>query len=119
MKALVAEGSSSACTAVGLPIALYTTPLWDVCGVEGERELGQQQEQVREVDWAQWKMTWWTQVKKLGQYKRWLVKEGSWREQSEQEAVQKTQWGRLPHEQAAVSDWSPLSRHQTHQEVRW
>jgi hypothetical protein len=37
---------------MGLPIALYTTPLWDICGIEGKKELGQQQEQVWEVDWT-------------------------------------------------------------------
>ena len=37
MKALLAEGSSSVCSTVVLPIALNTTLLWDVSGVEGRK----------------------------------------------------------------------------------
>ena len=34
---LLEEDVCAACSAVGQPIALSTTPLWDVYGAEGER----------------------------------------------------------------------------------
>ena len=46
----MAEGSSSVCSAVLLPIALNTTPLWDVSGVEGEKEQVQRWEQAQQGD---------------------------------------------------------------------
>ena len=50
MKALLAEGSSSVCSTVVLPIALNITLLWDVSGVEGEKGQVQRWEQAQEQD---------------------------------------------------------------------
>ena len=50
MKALLAQGFSSVCSAVVLPIALNTTLLWDVSGVEGEKEQVRQWEQAEQGD---------------------------------------------------------------------
>ena len=50
MKALLAEGSSSVCSAVVLPIALNTTLLWDISDVEGEKGQVQRWEQAQERD---------------------------------------------------------------------
>ena len=50
MKVLLAEGFSSVCSAVVLPIALNTTLLWDVSGVEGEKGQVQRWEQAEQGD---------------------------------------------------------------------
>ena len=67
MKALLAEGSSSVCSAVVLPIALNITLLWDVSGVEGEKEQVQQWEQVQEGDLDHRMKSCWMTMKTLGQ----------------------------------------------------
>jgi len=49
---------------VELTIALHTTLLWDVSGIEGERGQLGQQEQVVEVSLEQWMKSWWTEMKR-------------------------------------------------------
>ena len=86
MKALLAEGFSSVCSAVVLPIALNTTLLWDVSGVEGEKEQVQRWEQVQEGDLDHRMRSCWMMMKTLEQCGILQVKEVT---ESEQEAVQK------------------------------
>ena len=69
-----------------LPIALNTTLLWDVSGIEGEREQGEQDKQVQEVNLVQQMRNWKVEMKKLEQCRRWQVKEVL---QDKQEAIQK------------------------------
>ena len=47
---LLEEDVYAVCSAGVLPIALSTTPLWDVYGAEGEREQVQSQDQGQQLN---------------------------------------------------------------------
>ena len=52
---LLEKDVCAACSTVGQPIALSTTPLWDVYGAEGEMEQVQSQDQGQQLNLV-WRM---------------------------------------------------------------
>ena len=76
----------AACSTVERPIALNTTLLWDISGIEGKKEQVEHEEQVQEADQDEQMKSWKIRMRTLEQCGRWQVKEAS---QSKQEAVQK------------------------------
>ena len=74
---LLEEDVCAVCSAVVLPIALSTTPLWDIYGAEGKREQVQSQDQGQQLNLGQRRMNWSTEMQSQEQYERCWVKEVS------------------------------------------
>ena len=66
-KELLGVDACAACSAVELPIALNTTLLWDVSGVEGKKEQVEQEEQVKEGDQGEQMKSWKMRMRTLEQ----------------------------------------------------
>ena len=66
-KELLGLDVCAACSAVGRPIALNTTLLWDVSGVEGEKEQAEHEQQVKEGDQDEQMKSWKMRMRTLEQ----------------------------------------------------